>query len=284
MARQREFEGRNVAEAVDKASQALEIDVKKIKYEVVSYGSTGIFGLVGARKAKITVKVYDKTSKMELVAPPQEAETNADPKVEPAAVVDEGQDAADPLASAGPADEETPQTASKGRDLSAAQARAEAYLQTIAEAISENPTLVSRLNGDGIEIDINSDNPAVLIGKRGQTHMAMQYLVERALNHRCAIADERIQVHLDVAGYQASRRENLIKLSHRLAEKAQRSGKPVTIGQLNPAERRIVHLALNGKHTVRTHSTGGGYVRKLTIFPSSKRREPPNGGQPAHSD
>ena len=282
MARQREFEGRNVAEAVDKACQALAVETKKIKYEVVSYGSTGIFGLVGARKAKISVMEPDKALKPKPAAPPHEPEPHPQPVI--AEVADEAQVATGLEAPAGPPDEKTPQSAQKRPDLSAARACAETYLKLIAEAISENPTLESHINGDGIEIDINSDNPAVLIGKRGQTLMAMQYLVERALNHRCATADERIPVHLDVAGYQASRRENLIKLSHRLAEKAQRVGKPVTIGQLNPAERRIVHVALKGNHAVRTHSTGGGYVRKLTIFPNGNRRKPLNGGQPVHTD
>ncbi len=105
MARQREFEGRNVAEAVDKACQALAVETKKIKYEVVSFGSTGIFGLVGARKAKIAVKEPEKALKPKPAAPPHEPEPHPQPVI--AEVADEAQVATGPEAPAGPPDEET---------------------------------------------------------------------------------------------------------------------------------------------------------------------------------
>jgi spoIIIJ-associated protein len=270
MTRQLKFEGRNVAEAVDKACQALAVDAKNIKYDVISYGSTGIFGLVGARKAKITVKRPHNSPKK---VPASAQQADSSPPAQ-AGVRHPGEAATTPKSQSDPSE-----SSPVAHEFSVEAARAEAYLLPIAEAISDNPTVESRYTDNGVEVDLNCDNPAVLIGKRGQTLMAMQYLVERALNHRQTMADKRVHVNLDVAGYQANRRENLIKLSYRLAEKAQRSGKPFTIGQLNPAERRIVHVALKKNQDVRTHSSGAGFVRKLTIFPKSSRRNHANAGR-----
>jgi spoIIIJ-associated protein len=83
---------------------------------------------------------------------------------------------------------------------------------------------------------------------------------------------EKIKVHVDIEGYLENRRINLERLSTRLAEKSKRIGKPVTIGQLNSYDRRVVHLVLKKDSDVRTQSIGDGFYRKLVIFPKKNRK------------
>ena len=72
---------------------------------------------------------------------------------------------------------------------------------------------------------------------------------------------------MDVEGYLATRELNLEKLALRLADKAKRIRKPISLGQMNGYDRRIVHLALKDDLEVQTKSRGEGYMRKLVIFP-----------------
>jgi spoIIIJ-associated protein len=80
---------------------------------------------------------------------------------------------------------------------------------------------------------------------------------------------------VDVKGYLGTRKASLKKLALRMAEKAKKNNKPVTVGQMNAYERRIVHMTLKDVAEVRTQSMGEGYYRKLVIFPK-KRKEKKN--------
>ena len=116
---------------------------------------------------------------------------------------------------------------------------------------------------DKICYNISGGNTAILIGKRGQTLEAMQYLVEKIVNKQIG---RRIRLEIDVEGYLIARRERLESLAQRLGEKVKRTGKPLTAGQFNAHDRRIIHIALKEDNAVRTHSVGEGYYRKLKIF------------------
>ena len=80
----------------------------------------------------------------------------------------------------------------------------------------------------------------------------------------------RIRVLVDVEGYFDKRKNNLKLMASRMAEKAKRTKKPVTIGQMNAHDRRIVHIHLKDESGVRTQSLGEGYYRKLMIFPKKQ--------------
>jgi len=88
---------------------------------------------------------------------------------------------------------------------------------------------------------------------------------------------EKRRVQIDVEGYLEAKRDRLQKLAERLSIKVKLSGKPVTAGQMNSHDRRIIHLALKEDTDVRTQSVGDGLYRKLMIFPGKsfqrKRRQ-----------
>jgi len=118
--------------------------------------------------------------------------------------------------------------------------------------------------------NISSENSAVLIGKRGQTLDAIQYLVEKIVNRQ---NDDRIRVDVDIEGYLKNRKTNLDQLAAHLAEKVKLTGKPGSAGQMNAYDRRIVHMALKDDPAVRTQSIGEGLYRKLMIFPKKNSQK-----------
>ncbi len=140
-------------------------------------------------------------------------------------------------------------------------------LQRIIDLITIDAEISFEKKSGQILFYIKGGNVAILIGKQGQTLDAMQYLVEKIINIH---SEQRIRIQIDIEGYLEKRQNNLTSLAGRLAEKAKRSGKPVTIGQMNAHDRRIVHLALRDDSGVRTQSVGDGFLKKLLIFPKKK--------------
>ena len=247
-----EFEGKTVDHAVDEACKQFNLKKDDFKYDVLSYGSTGIFGLVGTKKARIRVRLPEKNRAKEA----KETRRVAD-KDEPIEVSDNKEIKA---SDEGHGDWDKDETIALCKDS----------LQTIVDAITDDAEISVEVNSERILFDVKGGNAGVLIGKRGQTLEAIQYIIEKVANKQ---NERHVRVHVDVEGYLKTRRENLEKLAARLAQKAVRTGKPMTIGQMNAHDRRIVHLSLKNNTEVRTQSLGEGLYRKLMIFPRKKGRE-----------
>ena len=139
----------------------------------------------------------------------------------------------------------------------------------IVDLITTGTEVKAESIGAKLRLNVTGGNPAVLIGKKGQTLEAIQYVVEKVLSKRCG---ERVRVLVDVEGYLETRKQNLQRLSSRLADKAKRIGKPVTIGHMNSHDRRIVHTFLKNDREIRTQSVGDGFYRKLVIFPKKGKK------------
>lgn len=258
MTQQLEFEGGNVEKAAIIASKKLNIPKEKLQYKVISYGSTGIFGLVGTKKAKIRVILPKEKSdsKQNKIAKEQEKK---------------GRSIAKDLLNktlSGQRQEAAPYIQDKDPNKIGLDT-----LQKITGLISEDAEISVENNSEQILFNIKSHEAAVLIGKRGQTLEAIQYLTEKIINKH---SEERIHVQVDVEGYLKKRQENLLSLASRMAEKATRTKKPVSIGKMSAYERRIVHLSLKEDSRVRTQSKGDGYLRKLIIFPIKNSKNKKN--------
>jgi spoIIIJ-associated protein len=256
-----EFEDKNVEMAVRKACEELNIPREKLRHDVISYGSTGIFGLVGTKKARIRVilpktskdvKIEDSNRKKQKSVSLDQIVKNTDSQSDAAA------DNIEPSHSEGDPKE-------IGRDA----------LQRIIDLITTEATISIEERSNRYFFNIKGGNTAVLIGKRGQTLEAIQYIVEKIINKK---RKERVGVQVDVEGYLEKRRLSLEKTAFRLAEKVKRTGKPATMGQMNSHDRRIVHIFLKSDNMVRTQSMGEGILRKLVIFPkkTSSRKKTKN--------
>ncbi len=111
-------------------------------------------------------------------------------------------------------------------------------------------------------VDISGDTLGVLIGRRGDTLDAIQYLTSLAVNKE---REEYMRVTIDVEHYRAKREETLRKLAVRMANRARKSGRRVVLEPMNPYERRVLHSALQNNPYVQTHSEGEEPYRRVII-------------------
>jgi spoIIIJ-associated protein len=245
-----DFEDKNVEMAVKKACEELNIPKEKLKHDVISYGSTGIFGLVGTKKARIRVILPKTSQKFKIKESNTKTQKNGalDQNIKN---TDFQKDVEIDDIELSPSEEDPKEI---GRQA----------LQRIIDLITTDAKISIEEKFNRIYFHVKGGNSAVLIGKRGQTLEAMQYIVEKIVNKK---RKERVGIQVDVEGYLEKRRISLEKTAFRLAEKVKSTGKPATIGQMNSHDRRIVHIALKDDNKVRTQSIGEGILRKLVIFP-----------------
>lgn len=108
------------------------------------------------------------------------------------------------------------------------------------------------------------DTLGILIGRRGETLDALQYLVSLQINKG---QEEYIRCTLDTENYRAKREEALSKLASRMANRAIKTGRKVSLEPMNPYERRIMHSSLQGNPHVTTHSEGDEPYRHVVVVP-----------------
>ena len=247
-----EFEGKNVDKAVRMACDELNLTKDEFQYKVLSRGSSGIFGLAGAKKARIKVYLPEKS---------MESEPEADNVTPPEAVSEESTQSADSITA-----ESLSGNMAHSDSGENPLALSREVLRRIVDAITADATITAEEANGRIVLNVTGGNAGALIGKKGQTLEAIQSLVDKIVNkhHR---NQDRIRVRVDVEGYLATRKLNLEKLAQRLADKSKKIRKPISLGQMNGYDRRIVHLALKDDPEVKTKSRGEGYMRKLVIFP-----------------
>lgn len=122
---------------------------------------------------------------------------------------------------------------------------------------------------DGIlKFEILSKDSALLIGKRGQTLNALQFLVNLLAARE---SGEGGRILLDTENYRARRRDTLIDLALKLAEKAKGLRKELSLEPMSPYERHIIHAALQDNAYVATKSVGQGEYRRIVIIPKRSR-------------
>lgn len=117
---------------------------------------------------------------------------------------------------------------------------------------------------DTLKINLVGPKMGILIGHRGETLDALQYLLSLVINKNNK-ENEYKRVILDTENYRKKREETLIKLANRLAYKVKRYNKSITLEPMNPYERRIIHAALQTHPYVTTHSEGEEPFRKVVI-------------------
>ncbi|WP_347489484.1 RNA-binding cell elongation regulator Jag/EloR [Desulfoscipio sp. XC116] len=115
-----------------------------------------------------------------------------------------------------------------------------------------------------IIININGPDLGILIGRRGETLDALQYLVNLSANKNM---EKRKRIFIDIEGYRKRREDTLKKLAYKLADKARQRGRNVILEPMNSMERRIIHTALQGRDDIYTFSEGEEPYRKIIIAP-----------------
>ncbi len=141
---------------------------------------------------------------------------------------------------------------------------AKTFLSKLFEAMNMDVDITAKTGDESLDVDLAGDNMGIIIGKRGDTLSALQYLTSLVVNHE---TEEHIRVILDTENYREKRHSALLALAERLADKVERSGKKYTLEPMNPYERRIIHSSLQGNDAVTTFSIGEEPYRKVVIAP-----------------
>jgi spoIIIJ-associated protein len=156
--------------------------------------------------------------------------------------------------------------------------QARALLQQLLVNMQEPGTVTATQEEDRITLLIETDDAGLLIGKQGQTLDALQYLVTKMLAKK---SRRKVRVAIDVEAYRARHNEALALLAKKYGDKVKRSGKPVTLNPMNPYDRRIVHMALQGDRDLKTVSRGEGLYKKVVISPAKKKEGQEDAAGPA---
>jgi spoIIIJ-associated protein len=144
--------------------------------------------------------------------------------------------------------------------------RAREVLGGILQRMGIDATIDVREEGERTFLDIHGPEAGLVIGKKGQTLEALQYLVAKAV-HR-GDDEEYRPVVVDAEGYRSRREATLVEMAQRLGEKAIRTQTPITMNPMSPHDRRIIHITLDKVPGVTTRSEGEGIFRRLVIVPA----------------
>jgi spoIIIJ-associated protein len=149
---------------------------------------------------------------------------------------------------------------------------AEEFLQGMFKNMGIRVALESVIDEGILKIDMSGRNMGLLIGRRGETLDAMQYLTSLVLNNG---KEDYTKVMLDTEEYRKKREDTLKRLAARLAEKVVKSGRRVVLEPMNPYERRILHSTLQDFELIYTYSEGEDPFRSVVVsLKSMKGKEP----------
>ena len=123
--------------------------------------------------------------------------------------------------------------------------------------------------GDGDQsgptFDVEGDDAGLLIGRRGETLQALQFITRVITNNKTG---NRSIISVDVEGYNERRDQSLINLADRVAQRVLRTGRQIELEPMTPRERRVIHMSLAENGNVYTESSGIGDGRRIVILPS----------------
>ena len=268
-------------DAITEALIQLGVTSDRLEYNVIEKGSAGFLG-IGMKQAVIEAwKKEEKTEepdisdfreavKEEISSILDEPVKKEEPKKEKKEPVKKAKDRPAKMPKEKKAEEKKEEPAKPAKEE---QVPAEVEEQTIKaveqflkdtlKAMDMEVEITSSIDGDGaLYVDMKGERMGILIGKRGQTLDALQYLANRVANKHQA---GYVRVKLDTENYRARREETLKHLAKNIAHKVKRNRRPVVLEPMNPYERRIIHSALQSDPYVTTHSEGEDPYRKVVV-------------------
>lgn len=286
--------GRTVDEAIEEGLRQLKTTRDEVEVEVVQAPSKGFLGLIGSKEA--TVKLTEKVNTKDLVQKilkdeelkdlgtnndledaPEEVQVRSSLKEEsikeePVLEESSQEEVLEEVRQENRIEESPREEASQLGDKGEGS---EEEKKTKIEKIEEFSSLVTSIlgleaqtkfqdHGDHIDVEVLGDEHkmGILIGKRGVTLDAVQYLMTRLVNQD---QEDYTRVFLDTSNYRAKREKSLESLAHKSAQKVLKYGRNVRLEAMNAAERRIIHAALQDVDGVMTHSEGRDPHRRVII-------------------
>ena len=250
-----EVSAKSVDEAIDEALEELGLKRQQVEIEILTAGKPGLFG-IGGEQARVRVTALEEGTARPMAEP--EEEDTARPMAEPA------------VEGAEPAEIEIKDVASPEVDLASDHL---SQLLAFMEIDGEVSVRTPETPGDGLGrasavLDVDGDDLGLLIGRRGTTLAALQYIINLMVSRKMG---SRVLISLDIEHYRRRREDSLTGLAQRMADRVRKSGRSLTLEPMPAGERRIVHLVLAEDSAVTTGSVGEGDGRKVVIYPQRGR-------------
>lgn len=270
-----EFTGKNVQEALQNGLNELGLSIDEVDYEIVSEGGGGIFG-IGAKKAVVKImpiddelSVSDKEnvrqdkSFTEVIKDTAEniAEKIEDFTDKVEEKIDEVEDKIEDVIE----EKIESKFSKKDSDIEDSTKHIEfltSFLDGLFERMDVKCSYVITQNDDILTVNISSNESGKLIGHRGETLDAIQYITRLAI-HKQDLPYRGVVVQTE--NYREKREQTLRSLANRLAAKVERTGRRVTLEPMKPYERRIIHEELQNHDKVKTDSLGEEPNRYVVI-------------------
>jgi spoIIIJ-associated protein len=237
-----EVVGRTIDEAVQKGLEVLALRRDQVNVEIVSDGARTVLGF---RAGSVRVRVVPKKQ-----------------TAEPPVVIEEAEEAEEEVA---------PTAAPSPRDAGSEADASRAILDELLKRMGVRARVdVQPAEGEEpLRLNVSGKNLGMLIGRRGDTLAAIQFLTRLMVSHQL---ERWVNLVVDVDDYRRKREETLQRLALRMAEAAIETGRVQELEPMPPAERRIVHLSLRDFDGVSTQSTGDGEARRVTIIPARAKK------------
>ncbi|HNS51245.1 MAG TPA: RNA-binding cell elongation regulator Jag/EloR [Anaerolineae bacterium] len=275
--------GKTVEDAIKNGLVMLGLRREQVDIEVISEGSRGVLG-IGAEHARVRL----------IVSPPPAPTHPAVVPAAPPAITPEPATQTLPPAALPAGEKPAQETRRPARRRSRAKPQAkpafEAFAQEAAGELSDSAEVARQVldelmqkMGIPAEVEVQSvpelsdegepatmvlnligEDLGMLIGRRGETLGAMQYLLRLMVSHRTKHWSNLV---VDVEGYRVRRLNALGSLAKRMADEVARTGRSQAMEPMPPDERRLVHMALRNHPRVTTQSVGEGERRKVTVIP-----------------
>lgn len=289
-----ESSGKTVKDAINQGVKELGCDPSDVEIEVLEMGSPGLFGMFG-RLARVKLTLNEAEDDFEIDMPAMtldqpsaksgrarrreekpkaksapaaqetaQAEAPAEEKPRKSKPRQRREKADEPVAvvPAEPMEPEAPFVETAYEELTDDARRALDFLSGMVERMGVQAQFKACETPEQLRVQLFGENMSVLIGRRGETLDALQYLTSLTVNRG---RETYLRVSLDTENYRAKREEALRKLAARMANRCKKTGKRVALEPMNPYERRILHSALQGDPAVTTHSEGEEPYRRVII-------------------
>lgn len=195
--------GKTVVDAVGEGLRQWKVKEDRVKVTVLEQPSKGLFGLIGAKQAKV---------ELELIPDPAE--------------------------------------------------EAELFLLEVVRTMGVDVQVQRQPGPDSLTLQLSGPEIGIMIGRRGQTLDALQYLVNIAANRQ---ADHPIRIILDAEEFRSRRKQTLEELSMRIASKVMRTKQDVVLEPMSSLDRKVIHAKLQDHPTVKTYSQGDEPNRKVVV-------------------
>lgn len=150
------------------------------------------------------------------------------------------------------------------------QSATEKIVNDLVEKMKLNVAATIEEKDNNIKIDFVGEDVGTIIGKRGDVLDSLQYILSQIFNKNTK-KDEFIRVTIDCEGYRQKREDTLKNLANRLADRALKENRPKKLEPMNAYERKIIHLALEGRKNITTISKNEEPNRYITITPVKER-------------